>query len=201
MKLIHSVLMVFILITFSACARDAFKECFVENDYDGLSEREFTKLLNEYGGTYVFDEKLRDEIRQLAETRRKHNKWLYYEISTNAKELDENIKKYGHEAIIFGISSKGYNTYLEKIREYIGDDEIFEKFKPYFKITQYYKDDKNNIIPITIMLTSSKQKSRIKLSGDEGSGMRFCESYSVPLRKTDNFFYLTNNKFIKGERK
>ncbi|OBV29289.1 hypothetical protein BKN38_03155 [Helicobacter sp. CLO-3] len=214
MKIIHSVLMVFVLITFSACAKDAFDCSVKKREYSGLSEKKFRALLDKYGGTYVFDEKLKDEIRQ----RKEDKSEFFTQYIGKDIEVDGKIQKVtlgyiekrfpetlsnGHKyfEVTFGISSKDYDIYLEKIREHIGDDEAFEKLKPYFKITQYHEDDKGNRFPITMETIAFMPTVKIGLFGDEGSGMKFCRKDFQEIPEGNGFYYLINDKFIKGERR
>ncbi|WP_072223092.1 hypothetical protein [Campylobacter coli] len=86
MKITMIILSLFSLVFLSACA---FKE---------KKASEIETLASNYGGIYIFDKKIREEILEREKKRKEYNQWIN-NISASDEELRANIKKYDEEKI------------------------------------------------------------------------------------------------------
>ncbi|RTI72699.1 hypothetical protein [Campylobacter jejuni] len=84
MKITMIILSLFFLVSLSACA---FKD-------NKASELE--TLASNYGGIYIFDKKIREEILENERKIKEYNQWIN-NISASDEELRANIKKYDVE--------------------------------------------------------------------------------------------------------
>lgn len=173
------------------------------------ADKETVRIAEEYGGIYVFDKEIRDEIiqkeKERGEARQKvtlgDTFWEQREsIDKNLPQILSNGCKY----YIKGPSKQelkenDWSLYYQKIKEYMGE-EIFEKLKKGLAITSYYVDKNGKVIPITMFTYISTTITTYGLYGDEGSGFRLTNSYSYGITG-DNIFYLENGKFIKSDEK
>ena len=172
-------------------------------------DKEAVRIAEEYGGIYVFDKEIRDEIIQREKEREEARQkvtlgdtfWEQREaIDKNLPQILSNGCKY----YIKGPSKQelkenDWSLYYQKIKEYMGE-EIFEKLKKGLAITSYYVDKNGKVIPITMLTYISTTITTYGLYGDEGAGFRLTNSYSVDIAG-DNIFYLENGKFIKSDEK
>ena len=172
------------------------------------ADKEKVRIAKEYGGIYVFDKKLRDEIIQREKEREEARQkvtlgdtfWEQIEaIDSKFPQILSNGYKYSDG---LGYYEKEYEPYYQKIKEYMGE-EIFKELKPDIILTSFYRikeKDKEKHIPITFLVEFTWTITTYGLYGDEGAGFRFTET-----RKTgtggDNIFYLENGKFIKSNEK
>ena len=173
------------------------------------ADKETVRIAEEYGGIYVFDKEIRDEIIQKEKEREEARQkvtlgdtfWEQREaIDKNLPQILSNGCKY----YIKGPSKQelkehDWSLYYQKIKEYMGE-EIFEKLKKGLAITSYYVDKNGKVIPITMFTYISTTITTYGLYGDEGSGFRLTNSYSYGITG-DNIFYLENGKFIKSDEK
>ena len=173
------------------------------------ADKETGRIAEEYGGIYVFDKEIRDEIIQKEKEREEARQkvtlgdtfWEQREaIDKNLPQILSNGCKY----YIKGPSKQelkenDWSLYYQKIKEYMGE-EIFEKLKKGLAITSYYVDKNGKVIPITMFTYISTTITTYGLYGDEGSGFRLTNSYSYGITG-DNIFYLENGKFIKSDEK
>ena len=173
------------------------------------ADKETVRIADEYGGIYVFDKEIRDEIIQKEKEREEARQkvtlgdtfWEQREaIDKNLPQIFSNGCKY----YIKGPSKQelkenDWSLYYQKIKEYMGK-EIFEKLKKSLAITSYYVDKNGKVIPITMFTYISTTITTYGLYGDEGSGFRLTNSYSYGITG-DNIFYLENGKFIKSDEK
>ncbi|WP_210670819.1 hypothetical protein, partial [Helicobacter pullorum] len=167
------------------------------------------RIAEEYGGIYVFDKEIRDEIIQKEKEREEARQkvtlgdtfWEQREaIDKNLPQILPNGCKY----YIKGLSKKelqetDLNPYYQKIKEYMGD-EVYNRLKGGLRVTSYYLDKNGKVIPITMLTYISTTITTYGLYGDEGAGFRLTNSYSVDIAG-DNIFYLENGKFIKSDEK
>ena len=179
------------------------------------ADKETVRIAEEYGGIYVFDKEIRDEIIQKEKGKKEYRgKYLgeYIQVGNETHFVDftylnnkfPQILSNGCKYYIKGPSKQelkenDWSLYYQKIKEYMGE-EIFEKLKKGLAITSYYVDKNGKVIPITMFTYISTTITTYGLYGDEGSGFRLTNSYSYGITG-DNIFYLENGKFIKSDEK
>ena len=179
------------------------------------ADKETVRIAEEYGGIYVFDKEIRDEIIQKEKGKKEYRgKYLgeYIQVGNETHFVDftylnnkfPQILSNGCKYYIKGPSKQelkenDWSLYYQKIKEYMGE-EIFEKLKKGLAITSYYVDKNGKVIPITMLTYISTTITTYGLYGDEGAGFRLTNSYSVDIAG-DNIFYLENGKFIKSDEK
>ena len=173
------------------------------------ADKETGRIAEEYGGIYVFDKEIRDEIIQKEKEREEARQkvtlgdtfWEQREsIDKNLPQILSNGCKY----YIKGPSKQelkenDWSLYYQKIKEYMGD-EVYNRLKGGLRVTSYYLDKNGKVIPITMLTYISTTITTYGLYGDEGAGFRLTNSYSVDIAG-DNIFYLENGKFIKSDEK
>lgn len=173
------------------------------------ADKETVRIAEEYGGIYVFDKEIRDEIIQKEKEREEARQkvtlgdtfWEQREaIDKNLPQILSNGCKY----YIKGPSKQelkenDWSLYYQKIKEYMGD-EVYNRLKGGLRVTSYYLDKNGKVIPITMLTYISTTITTYGLYGDEGAGFRLTNSYSVDIAG-DNIFYLENGKFIKSDEK
>ncbi|HEH5010819.1 TPA: hypothetical protein SHD04_001872 [Campylobacter coli] len=170
-------------------------------------DKEEAKFAKEYGGIYVFDKEIRDEIIQREKEREEAEQkvttgdtfWEQREaIDKNLPQILSNGCKYGFS--FYGSYDDEYlKPYYQKIKEYMGE-EAFNKLKGGLKVTSYYVDKDNREIPITVYTAASASVTTYGLYGDEGAGFRLTRKDLVTLAGS-NIFYLKNGKFVKSNEK
>ena len=173
------------------------------------ADKETVRIADEYGGIYVFDKEIRDEIIALQKQELIERKKVSLDDPNFVKKMVALEEKYsilsnGCKYYIKGPSKQelkenDWSLYYQKIKEYMGE-EIFEKLKKGLAITSYYVDKNGKVIPITMFTYISTTITTYGLYGDEGSGFRLTNSYSYGITG-DNIFYLENGKFIKSDEK
>ena len=173
------------------------------------ADKETGRIAEEYGGIYVFDKEIRDEIIALQKQELIERKKVSLDDPNFVKKMIALEEKYsilsnGCKYYIKGPSKQelkenDWSLYYQKIKEYMGE-EIFEKLKKGLAITSYYVDKNGKVIPITMFTYISTTITTYGLYGDEGSGFRLTNSYSYGITG-DNIFYLENGKFIKSDEK
>ncbi|WP_054198816.1 hypothetical protein, partial [Helicobacter pullorum] len=173
------------------------------------ADKEKARIAKEYGGIYVFDKEIRDEIIALQKQELIERKKVSLDDPNFVKKMVALEEKYsilsnGCKYYIKGPSKQelkenDWSLYYQKIKEYMGE-EIFEKLKKGLAITSYYVDKNGKVIPITMFTYISTTITTYGLYGDEGSGFRLTNSYSYGITG-DNIFYLENGKFIKSDEK
>lgn len=173
------------------------------------ADKETGRIAEEYGGIYVFDKEIRDEIIALQKQELIERKKVSLDDPNFVKKMVALEEKYsilsnGCKYYIKGPSKQelkenDWSLYYQKIKEYMGE-EIFEKLKKGLAITSYYVDKNGKVIPITMFTYISTTITTYGLYGDEGSGFRLTNSYSYGITG-DNIFYLENGKFIKSDEK
>ena len=173
------------------------------------ADKETGRIADEYGGIYVFDKEIRDEIIALQKQELIERKKVSLDDPNFVKKMVALEEKYsilsnGCKYYIKGPSKQerkenDWSLYYQKTKEYMGE-EIFEKLKKGLAITSYYVDKNGKVIPITMFTYISTTITTYVLYGDEGSGFRLTNSYSYGITG-DNIFYLENGKFIKSDEK
>lgn len=225
------------------------------------ADKETERIAEEYGGIYVFDKAIRDEIKQREKEREEYRK-SYFEMIDKEKEkllrtfftekeiqdyrdmierdrkresynsyswhpihkkaneiLKELYKKYpysltdekfpailsnGCKYYLKGLSVQEHertdlSPYKEKIKEYMGD-EVYNKLKDTLRVTSYYVDKNNKVIPITMYTYIYVSQTTYGLYGDEGAGFRLTQRESYDISK-GIIFYFINGKFIKSDER
>ncbi|AJD01828.1 hypothetical protein [Campylobacter lari] len=208
MKISMIILSLFSLVSLSACA---FKE-------NKASELE--TLASNYGGIYIFDKKIREEILENERKIKEYNQWIN-NISASDEELRANIKKYDVEKKFpqvlsngckyyrsdyrykgkanFGFKDKPEFTYYEdQFKAYMGE-ENYKKLRPHLGMTTYYVCNGKKYPVVFATMIDYKVKS-YGLFGDEARGFSF-SSISRKSAGGGSFHYFTNNKFIKSDEK
>ena len=178
------------------------------------ADKETERIAEEYGGIYVFDKKLRDEIIQREKERREYmDDWfkthkfftkddLIQLDKTHPQTLSNGYKYYLSGPSKQELKENDWSLYYQKVKEYMGE-EIFKELKPDIILTSFYRikeKDKEKHIPITFLVEFTWTITTYGLYGDEGAGFRFTETRKTGMGG-DNIFYLENGKFIKSNEK
>ena len=162
---------------------------------------------------YIFDEKFEKEI-EIKEKLRREAELKIINASTTDAEMRKNLKGFDEKYPQILSNGKRYYTrwidyerdtgkkaevpeiYINKIKEFIGDDFLKEEPRIYPKY-MYFDGKEMRIIKIYLSYTYIETK--YGLFGDEGRGVSFTKE-SFGTKSGDNIFYLTNNKFIKANK-
>ncbi|WP_459830197.1 tRNA 2-selenouridine synthase, partial [Campylobacter concisus] len=178
----------------------------------------------QYGGVYIFNQKFVDEIERREKEREDLAKNLGDKIRSNPRKIKQgdkfitiydvdmtlvnqkfpqtlsNGKKYYTRWIYYenqtGKEAKVPEFYINKIKEFIGDD--FSKQRPELLMLYLY-EDKDMAIPVTVRVSYTYVKTSYGLYGDEGRGFKLSKQNFVTRTSKDRFI-LTNNKFIKANK-
>ena len=189
-----------------------------------ISSSELENLAKQYGGVYIFNQKFVDEIEKREKEREELAKNLGDKIRSNPRKIKQgdkfitiydvdmtlvnqkfpqtlsNGKKYYTRWIDYerdtGKKAEVPEIYINKIKEFIGDDFLKEEPRIYPKY-MYFDGKEMKIIKIYLSYTYIETK--YGLFGDEGRGVSFTKE-SFGTKSGDNIFYLTNNKFIKANK-
>ena len=124
--------------------------------------------------TKVIDEKY-PQI--LSNGKKYYTRWIDYENQT------------GKKAEIPG-------TYINKIKEFMGDDFFKEEPRIYPK---YMYFDGKEMVVIKIYLSYDYIKTKYGLFGDENRGISFKQD-TFGVKSGDNIFYLINGKFERASK-
>ncbi|OUT15542.1 hypothetical protein B9N64_01775, partial [Campylobacter concisus] len=162
---------------------------------------------------YIFDEKFEKEI-ETKEKLRREAELKIINASTTDAEMRKNLKGFDEKYPQILSNSKRYYTrwidyenqtgkeakvpefYINKIKEFIGDD--FSKQRPELLMLYLY-EDKDIAIPVTVRVSYTYVKTSYGLYGDEGRGFKLSKQNFVTRTSKDRFI-LTNNKFIKANK-
>ena len=187
--------------------------CSANQASNKISNSELENLASKYGGVYIFNQKFVEEIEKREAERKELRKntrgkdlggGLY---SVNTKVVDEkfpqilsNGKKYYTRWIDYeretGKKAEIPETYINKIKEFIGDD--FNKQKP--ELLMFYLYEDNGIaIPITVRASYTYVKTKYGLFGDEGRGVKLSKQNFV-TRTSRSEFYIVNGKFERASK-
>ena len=178
-----------------------------------ISNSELENLAKQYGGVYIFDEKFEKEIEKREAERKELSKkmkgrdlgdGLYAidpkPINEKLPRILSNGKRYYTRWIDYenqtGKEAKVPEFYINKIKEFIGDD--FSKQRPELLMLYLY-EDKDMAIPVTVRVSYTYVKTSYGLYGDEGRGFKLSKQNFVTRTSKDRFI-LTNNKFIKANK-
>ncbi|WP_107709359.1 tRNA 2-selenouridine synthase [Campylobacter concisus] len=178
-----------------------------------ISNSELENLAKQYGGVYIFDEKFEKEIEKIEAERKELSKkmkgrdlgdGLYAidpkPINEKLPRILSNGKRYYTRWIDYenqtGKEAKVPEVYINKIKEFIGDD--FSKQRPELLMLYLY-EDKDMAIPVTVRVSYTYVKTSYGLYGDEGRGFKLSKQNFVTRTSKDRFI-LTNNKFIKANK-
>ena len=178
-----------------------------------ISNSELENLAKQYGGVYIFDEKFEKEIEKREAERKELSKkmkgrdlgdGLYAidpkPINEKLPRILSNGKRYYTRWIDYenqaGKEAKVPEVYINKIKEFIGDD--FSKQRPELLMLYLY-EDKDMAIPVTVRVSYTYVKTSYGLYGDEGRGFKLSKQNFVTRTSKDRFI-LINNKFIKANK-
>lgn len=197
----------FILIFIGLITLVIFASCGLIYTTEGAPTKEQKELMEEYGGRYVFDKKIRDEIMALEKQERIERKKVSLDDPNFVKKMVALEEKYSilsngckyYTGLFVAYDYKKIEPYIQKIKEYMGE-EAFNKLQPNILLISFYTINENGVekdIPIEISVSISWYKTTYGLYGDEGAGFRFTETRRVGLGNLFNTFYLVDNKFIR----
>ena len=182
--------------------------CSANQASNKINNSELENLASKYGGVYVFNQKFVEEIEKREAERKELRKntrgkdlggGLY---SVNTKVVDEkfpqilsNGKKYYTRWIDYenqtGKKAEIPEIYINKIKEFMGDDFLKEEPRIYPK---YMYFDGKEMSVIKIYLSYDYIKTKYGLFGDENRGISFKQD-TFGTKSGDNIFYLINGKF------
>ena len=182
--------------------------CSANQANNKISNSELENLASKYGGIYIFNEKFEKEITTKEKIRREAELAIVNasktdaEMRKNLKGFDtrypqtlSNGKKYYTRWIDYenqtGKKAEIPETYINKIKEFIGDD--FNKQKPELLMLYLYEDN-GVAIPITVRASYTYVKTKYGLFGDEGRGVKLSKQNFV-TRTSRSEFYIVNGKF------
>jgi len=187
--------------------------CSANQASNKINNSELENLASKYGGVYIFNKKFVEEIEKREAERkelRKNTKGkdlgggLY---AVNTKVIDEkypqilsNGKKYYTRWIDYenqtGKKAEIPGTYINKIKEFMGDDFFKEEPRIYPK---YMYFDGKEMVVIKIYLSYDYIKTKYGLFGDENRGISFKQD-TFGVKSGDNIFYLINGKFERASK-
>ena len=181
--------------------------CSANQASNKINNSELENLASKYGGVYVFNQKFVEEIEKREKERSlymddffKNNKRNFKrdDLAIMDKKLPQTLsngKKYYTRWIDYenqtGKKAEIPETYINKIKEFIGDD--FNKQKP--ELLMFYLYEDNGIaIPITVRASYTYVKTKYGLFGDEGRGVKLSKQNFV-TRTSRSEFHIINGKF------
>lgn len=172
-------------------------------------DKEVSKFSREYSGIYVFDKKLRDEIKQREKEREEMRQkvttgdtfWEQMEAidKTHPQILSNGCKYFAKGLSVQEDKETDLSPYMEKIKEYMSD-EVYNKLKDTLRVTSYYVDKSGKVIPITMYTYIYVSRTTYGLYGDEAAGFRLTQGESYDISK-GIIFYFINGKFIKSDER
>ena len=182
--------------------------CFANQASNKISNSELENLASKYGGVYVFNEKFEKEITTKEKIRREAELAIVNASKTDA-EMRKNLKGFDARYPQTLSNGKPYYTrwidyenqtgkkaeipkiYINKIKEFIGDDFLKEEPRIYPK---YMYFDGKEMVVVKIYLSYDYIKTKYGLFGDENRGISFKQD-TFGTKSGDNIFYLINGKF------
>ena len=193
--------------------------CSANQASNKINNSELENLASKYGGVYVFNEKFEKEIEKREAERKELSKTLGDKIRSNPRKIKQgdkfitiydvdmtlinkqlpqtlsNGKKYYTRWMDYeretGKKAEIPETYINKIKEFIGDDFLKEEPRIYPK---YMYFDGKEMVVIKIYLSYDYIKTKYGLFGDENRGISFKQD-TFGVKSGDNIFYLINGKF------
>ncbi|WP_188116720.1 tRNA 2-selenouridine synthase [Campylobacter concisus] len=182
--------------------------CSANQASNKISNSELENLASKYGGVYVFNEKFEKEITTKEKIRREAELAIVNASKTDA-EMRQNLKGFDNKYPRTLSNGKPYytrwidyenqtgkkaeipETYINKIKEFMGDDFLKEEPRIYPK---YMYFDGKEMSVIKIYLSYDYIKTKYGLFGDENRGISFKQD-TFGVKSGDNIFYLINGKF------
>ena len=182
--------------------------CSANQASNKISNSELENLASKYGGVYVFNEKFEKEITTKEKIRREAELAIVNASKTDA-EMRKNLKGFDTKYPQILSNGKKYYTrwidyenqtgkkaeipevYINKIKEFMGDDFLKEEPRIYPK---YMYFDGKEMSVIKIYLSYDYIKTKYGLFGDENRGISFKQD-TFGVKSGDNIFYLINGKF------
>ena len=185
--------------------------CSANQASNKISNSELENLASKYGGVYIFNQKFVEEIDRREKERSDYMDDFFKNNKRNFKRDDlaimdkklpqilSNGKRYYLKWLDYenetGKKVKIPEEYINKIKEFIGDENFSKSPKPLLR--KFYIDG-NKIIPITISLTYSYQSKKYGLFGDEGAGIKFSKSETNYVLGGNKFYFdSSKNTFVK----
>ena len=192
--------------------------CSANQASNKISNSELENLASKYGGVYVFNQKFVEEIEKQEQIRDGKRKEILERIKTipnknernkkmreilklefynnpNMDQILSNGKKYYTRWIDYenqtGKKAEIPEIYINKIKEFMGDDFLKEEPRIYPK---YMYFDGKEMSVIKIYLSYDYIKTKYGLFGDENRGISFKQD-TFGTKSGDNIFYLINGKF------
>ena len=176
-----------------------------------ISNSELENLAKQYGGVYIFNQKFVEEIDRREKERSDYMDDFFKNNKRNFKRDDlaimdkklpqilSNGKRYYLKWLDYenetGKKVKIPEEYINKIKEFIGDENFSKSPKPLLR--KFYIDN-GQIIPITISLTYSYQSKKYGLFGDEGAGIKFSKNETNYVLGGNKFYFdSSKNTFVK----
>ena len=186
--------------------------CSANQANNKISNSELENLASKYGGVYIFNQKFVKEIEKREKERSDYMDDFFKNNKRNFKRDDlaimdkklpqilSNGKKYYTRWIDYenqtGKKAEIPETYINKIKEFIGDD--FNKQKP--ELLMFYLYEDNGIaIPITVRASYTYVKTKYGLFGDEGRGVKLSKQNFV-TRTSRSEFHIINGKFERASK-
>ena len=186
--------------------------CSANQASNKISNSELENLASKYGGVYVFNQKFVDEIDKREKERSDYMDDFFKNNKRNFKRDDlaimdkklpqilSNGKKYYTRWMDYeretGKKAEIPETYINKIKEFIGDDFLKEEPRIYPK---YMYFDGKEMSVIKIYLSYDYIKTKYGLFGDENRGISFKQD-TFGVKSGDNIFYLINGKFERASK-
>ena len=193
--------------------------CSANQASNKISNSELENLASKYGGVYIFNQKFVEEIEKREAERKELSKTLGDKIRSNPRKIKQgdkfitiydvdttlinkqlpqtlsNGKKYYTRWIDYeretGKKAEIPEIYINKIKEFMGDDFLKEEPRIYPK---YMYFDGKEMSVIKIYLSYDYIKTKYGLFGDENRGISFKQD-TFGTKSGDNIFYLINGKF------
>ena len=198
--------------------------CSANQASNKISNSELENLASKYGGVYVFNQKFVEEIEKREAERKELSKTLGDKIRSNPRKIKQgdkfitiydvdttlinkqlpqilsNGKKYYTRWIDYeretGKKAEIPEVYINKIKEFMGDDFLKEEPRIYPK---YMYFDGKEMSVIKIYLSYDYIKTKYGLFGDENRGISFKQD-TFGTKSGDNIFYLINGKFERASK-
>ena len=185
--------------------------CSANQASNKISNSELENLASKYGGVYIFNQKFVEEIDRREKERSDYMDNFFKNNKRNFKRDDlaimdkklpqilSNGNRYYLKWLDYenetGKKVKIPDEYVNKIKEFIGDENFSKSPKPLLR--KFYIDG-NKIMPITISLTYSYQSKKYGLFGDEGAGTKFSKSETNYVLGGNKFYFdSSKNTFVK----
>ena len=193
--------------------------CSANQASNKISNSELENLASKYGGVYIFNQKFVEEIEKREAERKELSKTLGDKIRSNPRKIKQgdkfitiydvdttlinkqlpqtlsNGKKYYTRWIDYeretGKKAEIPEVYINKIKEFMGDDFLKEEPRIYPK---YMYFDGKEMSLVKIYLSYDYIKTKYGLFGDENRGISFKQD-TFGTKSGDNIFYLINGKF------